>query len=111
MTLILSVGMILSREGPGRVRLAPPRVGLLLLDAYVAERHLLRVRLHADVARGVVGRGRQAPVLVLAGGLGESCDLLVRGLLAVLRPAEPHRVRVADYLDFKLVPLAGLEDG
>src|SRR5215207_6582290 len=84
---------------------------LFLLEAYVAERDLLGVRLHADVTRRVVGRGRESAVLVLAGGLREGRDLLVGGLLAVLRLAEPHGVLVARDLDLELVPLARQEDG
>src|SRR5215207_11610543 len=114
MTLILRVGMILTRSsGRGRPRAAqaPPRGVLLLLYADVAEGHFLRVRLHADVARGVVGGWGATAVLVFARGLGEGRDLLVDGLLAVLRLAEPHRVLVADDFDLVLVPLAGLKDG
>src|SRR5215212_10130300 len=114
MTLILRVGMILTRSsGRGRPRAAqaPPRGALLLLEADVAERHPLRMRLNADVARGVVGGRRNLANLVLARGLREGRDLLVDGLLAVLRLPEPHRVLVADDFDLVLVPLAGLKDG
>src|SRR5690349_15074940 len=93
----------------GRVMARDSFITLEWLEGFnsdVAEGHLFRVRLQANIAGGITRSRRESAVLVLAGRLGEGRDLLEGCRLAVLHLAEPHRVRVADYFGLNLIPLA-----